>query len=339
MCQYNAVRTRGSPSRSLYLMNMARPPDRRLTSYLASYDPHVAHLTMAVREMVLDEAPEAIESISKGYALAIGFSFTGKPLKDGFCHIATYRGHVNLGFNRGALLPDPNRLLAGDGKLIRHVTIGSENDLNRPFVRRFIQAAIEQVGGRPNRAADETKVRRCAWAESDPLYREYHDDEWGVPQYDSRALWEMLMLEGFQAGLSWITILRKRDAFRKAFKQFDPRKVARFGERDVSRLLEDSGIIRSRAKIEATVGGARAYLAMQTSGEDFSAFVWKMAGGKPIQNRGPVPASTPLSEALSKALKKRGFKFVGPVIVYAWMQACGIVNDHALDCFRRRELS
>jgi DNA-3-methyladenine glycosylase I len=149
----------------------------------------------------------------------------------------------------------------------------------------------------------------------------------------------MLMLEGFQAGLSWITILRKRDAFRKAFKNFDPRRVARFGERDILRLLDDSGIIRSRAKIEATIGGARAYLAMQAAGEDFSAWVWKMAGGKPIQNRGPVPASTPLSEQLSKALKKRGFKFVGPVIVYAWMQAVGIVNDHAPDCFRRKAVS
>jgi DNA-3-methyladenine glycosylase I len=182
-------------------------------------------------------------------------------------------------------------------------------------------------------------IHRCAWAESDPLYREYHDHEWGVPQYDGRALWEMLMLEGFQAGLSWITILRKRDAFRKAFKQFDPKLVARFGERDISRLLGDAGIVRSRAKIEATIGGARAYLAMEAAGEDFSDFVWNLAGGKPIQNRGAVPVETPLSEELSKALKKRGFKFVGPVIVYAWMQAVGMVNDHAPDCFRRKVVS
>jgi len=182
-------------------------------------------------------------------------------------------------------------------------------------------------------------VRRCAWAASDPLYLAYHDHEWGVPQHDDRALWEMLMLEGFQAGLSWITILRKRDAFRKAFKQFDPKLVARFGERDIARLLGDAGIIRSRAKIEATIGGARAYLAMQAAGEDFSTFVWKMVGGKPIQNSGVVPASTPLSEEISKALKKRGFKFVGPVIVYAWMQAVGMVNDHATDCFRRKAVS
>ena len=185
----------------------------------------------------------------------------------------------------------------------------------------------------------EMTVRRCAWAESDPLYLAYHDQEWGVPQHDGRALWEMLMLEGFQAGLSWITILRKRDAFRKAFKQFDPKLVARFGERDIDRLLGDPGIVRSRAKIEATIGGARAYLAIQAAGEDFSTFVWKMAGGKPIQNSGLVPASTPLSEEISKALKKRGFKFVGPVIVYAWMQAVGMVNDHAPDCFRRKVVS
>jgi len=177
---------------------------------------------------------------------------------------------------------------------------------------------------------------RCSWVGKDPQMLAYHDEEWGVPEYDSRALWEKLMLDGFQAGLSWSTILRKRDAFRKAFKNFDPKKVARFEEADIARLLENAGIIRSRAKIEATVGGARAYLKMLSEGEDFSNFVWTMAGGKPIQNAGPVPASTPLSEEISKALKKRGFKFVGPVIVYAWMQATGIVNDHASDCFRRR---
>ncbi len=177
---------------------------------------------------------------------------------------------------------------------------------------------------------------RCSWAESDPLLRAYHDEEWGVPEYDSRALWEKLMLDGFQAGLSWSIILRKRDAFRKAFKRFNPKAVARFDEADVARLLQNAGIVRSRAKIEATIGGARAYLAMQEAGEDFSAFVWNAVGGKPIQNRGDVPASTPLSEELSKALKKRGFKFVGPVIVYAWMQAVGMVNDHASGCFRRK---
>jgi DNA-3-methyladenine glycosylase I len=177
---------------------------------------------------------------------------------------------------------------------------------------------------------------RCSWAGSDPQMVAYHDEEWGVPEYDGRALWEKLMLDGFQAGLSWSIVLRKRDAFRKAFKNFDPKKVARFEERDVARLLADPGIIRSRAKIEATIGGARAYLKMKDSGEDFSTFAWTMAGGEPIQNTGPVPASTALSEEMSKALKARGFKFVGPVIVYAWMQAVGIVNDHSPECFRRK---
>jgi DNA-3-methyladenine glycosylase I len=185
-------------------------------------------------------------------------------------------------------------------------------------------------------------LKRCAWAETDPLLRDYHDREWGVPLYDSRAMWETLMLEGFQAGLSWLTILRKRDAFREAFHNFDPEIVASFKAKDIARLLKNPGIIRSRAKIEATIKGARIYLAMQdlavqSSGEDFARTYWNMAGGKPILNTsGMVYAKTPLSERISADLKKRGFKFVGPVIVYAWMQAVGIVNDHAKDCFRRR---
>jgi DNA-3-methyladenine glycosylase I len=179
-------------------------------------------------------------------------------------------------------------------------------------------------------------VHRCAWAESDPLLMSYHDEEWGVPEYDGRALWEKLMLDGFQAGLSWLTILRKRDALRMAFENFRPEKVARFGESDIVRLLDNPGIVRSRAKIEATIGGARAYLAMQDSGEDFAMFVWGMAGGKPIQNSAQVLTKSPLSKEISRALKKRGFKFVGPVIVYAWMQAVGLVNDHTVQCFRRK---
>jgi DNA-3-methyladenine glycosylase I len=177
---------------------------------------------------------------------------------------------------------------------------------------------------------------RCTWANSTPIMQAYHDEEWGVPVYDSRALWEMLMLEGFQAGLAWSVILNKRPAFLKAFKNFDPEKVARFKEPDILRLLDDPGIVRSRAKIEATIQGARIFLDMQQSGEDFSQFIWGMAGNKPIQLKGPVPAKTPLSEEMSKTLKKRGFKFVGPVIVYAWMQAVGIANDHAPNCFRRK---
>jgi DNA-3-methyladenine glycosylase I len=180
-------------------------------------------------------------------------------------------------------------------------------------------------------------LQRCWWADSDELMRAYHDEEWGVPEHDSRALWEKLMLDGFQAGLSWITVLRKREAFRKAFKGFDPKVVAKFGEKDVERLLRDEGIIRSRAKIEATIAGAKAYLEMQKAGEDFSEWAWGMAGGKPIVNTSEkLPSKTELSEKISKELKKRGFKFVGPVIVYAWMQATGIVDDHSADCFRRK---
>ena len=182
--------------------------------------------------------------------------------------------------------------------------------------------------------------QRCAWAQGDELMRKYHDEEWGVPMRDSRALWEMLMLEGFQAGLSWSIILRKREGFRKAFKNFDPKKVAAFGEKDIARLMQDEGIVRARAKIVATIEGAKIFLAMQKdgqkSGEDFSKWVWGFVGGKPIQNSGPLPAKSELSEKISKELKKRGFKFVGPVIVYAWMQAIGMVNDHAETCFRRK---
>jgi DNA-3-methyladenine glycosylase I len=147
------------------------------------------------------------------------------------------------------------------------------------------------------------------------------------------------MLDGFQAGLSWLTILRKRDAFRKAFRGFDPVRVARFTEADVARLCLDPGIVRSRAKIQATIGNARAYLAMEKNGEDFARFCWAFAGNKPILGDGHVLAKTPLSEAMSRALKERGFKVVGPVIVHAWMQAVGIVDDHALDCFRRKEVT
>jgi DNA-3-methyladenine glycosylase I len=164
----------------------------------------------------------------------------------------------------------------------------------------------------------------------------YHDEEWGVPERYDRALWEKLMLDGFQAGLAWITVLRKRDAFRKAFAGFEPARVARFGERDVVRLLGDAGIIRSRAKIEATVAGARIYCDMADRGEDFGAYCWSFTGDKVRRGDGKTfPARTELSELVSKDLKRRGFKFVGPTIVYAWMQAVGIVNDHAAGCFRR----
>ena len=187
--------------------------------------------------------------------------------------------------------------------------------------------------------ANTKEKQRCAWSQNDPLMRQYHDEEWGVPIRDSRELWEILMLEGFQAGLSWQIILRKREGFRKAFKNFDPKKVAKFTEADIERLMQDEGIIRARAKIQATIDGAKIYLAMEKSGESFSTFLWNFVNGKPIQNTGPLPAKSELSEAMSKELKKRGFKFVGPVIVYAFMQAAGIVNDHAPDCFRRKAVA
>ena len=168
--------------------------------------------------------------------------------------------------------------------------------------------------------------------------RAYHDEEWGVPQHDSRMLWEMLMLEGFQAGLAWITVLRKRDAFRAAFAGFDPTQVARFGEADVERLMGDAGIIRARAKIDATIRGAQIYREMEDGGERFADFCWAFTDGAVVKGDGRrVPVSTPLSERISKEMKRRGFKFVGPTIVYAWMQAVGIVNDHSLGCFRRAQ--
>lgn len=186
---------------------------------------------------------------------------------------------------------------------------------------------------------DTHQHQRCAWAGSDPLLSAYHDTEWGLPQRDSRALWEMLMLEGFQAGLAWITVLRKREAFRSAFADFEPTAVARFGEKQILRLLDNPGIIRSRSKIEATIAGARIYGEMSARGEDFSAFCWAFTDGRTLAGDGKVaPAKTELSERISKELKRRGFKFVGPTIVYAWMQAVGMVNDHAKDCFRRRQV-
>jgi DNA-3-methyladenine glycosylase I len=175
---------------------------------------------------------------------------------------------------------------------------------------------------------------RCAWAERDPLERHYHDTEWGVPLRDSRALWECLMLEGFQAGLSWTVILRKREAFRAAFAGFDPERVAAFDESDILRLLADPGIVRSRAKIAATIEGARIYLAMQARGEAFGDYCWSFTGGRTVPGDGSTV--TPLSERVSKDLKRRGFKFVGPTIVHAWMQAVGIVDDHAPGCFLHR---
>lgn len=183
----------------------------------------------------------------------------------------------------------------------------------------------------------EDGICRCTWCGTDPLYVAYHDTEWGVPEYDSRALFEKLLLDGFQAGLSWITILRKRDNFRAAFDGFDPEKMARYTPKKCAALMQDAGIVRNRLKIEASVSNAQAYLAIP----DFSAYLWDFMDGRPLQNSlrsmSEIPAKTPLAEKMSKDLQKRGFRFVGPTIVYAFMQACGLVNDHLTGCFRRDE--
>lgn len=179
---------------------------------------------------------------------------------------------------------------------------------------------------------------RCVWAGSDPLYLAYHDQEWGVPVHDDRLLFEFLVLEGAQAGLSWITILRKRDAYRVAFDQFDPAKVAAYDDAKIEALLQNPGIVRNRLKVRAAVLNARGVLAIQDEFGSFAAFLWGFVGGQPRRNAWTsmreIPAETDESRAMSKALLKRGFKFVGPTICYAFMQACGLVNDHTVDCFR-----
>jgi DNA-3-methyladenine glycosylase I len=182
---------------------------------------------------------------------------------------------------------------------------------------------------------------RCGWAGSDSLYIAYHDEEWGTPLRDDRALYEMLVLEGFQAGLSWITILRKRENFRRAFDGFEPEKIASYDERKVAALMADAGIVRNRAKIEGAIASAKQYLEIMEESGGFRDYVWQFTGGRPIVNRwrsmSEVPAETAEARAMSKALKARGFKFVGPTICYAFMQATGMVDDHILDCFRRTE--
>lgn len=188
----------------------------------------------------------------------------------------------------------------------------------------------------------EQGTERCGWVGLEQIYIDYHDTEWGVPEYDSRALWEKLILDGFQAGLSWITILKKRDNFRAAFEGFDPNVIAGWGEAEVQRLLGDAGIVRHRGKIEATIGNAKAWQRIEAEG-GFDTFVWSYVGGAPVQNRwqtlAEVPASTPVSERLSKDLKKAGFRFCGPTIVYAWMQAVGMVNDHLVSCPRHEAVA
>lgn len=185
-------------------------------------------------------------------------------------------------------------------------------------------------------------TERCTWCGEDPLYVEYHDTEWGVPEWDSRALWEKLILDGFQAGLSWITILRKRDAFREAFEGFDPNVVAEWGEGDVQRLLRNAGIVRHRGKIEAAISNARAWQVIEQE-QGFDTYLWGFMGGEPLQTRfksmSDVPPETPLSKQISKDLKHRGFKFCGPTIVYAFMEAVGMVNDHIVTCHRHEEVA
>lgn len=183
-------------------------------------------------------------------------------------------------------------------------------------------------------------LERCPWCGEDPLYQHYHDNEWGVPLHDDRALFEFLTLEGAQAGLSWITILRKRENYRAAFDNFDATKVARYTARKVEKLLQDPGIVRNRLKVESTISNARAFLETQAAFGSFDRYLWDFVDGQPIVNRftslKQVPASTPLAEKLSKDLKKRGFRFVGPTIVYAHMQATGMVNDHLVGCHRHK---
>jgi DNA-3-methyladenine glycosylase I len=193
-----------------------------------------------------------------------------------------------------------------------------------------------------NAIVHDMDKHRCAWAGNDPLYRAYHDEEWGVPLHDERALFEFLILEGAQAGLSWITILKKRDHYRAAFDHFNPQRIARYGEDKIKSLLNDPGIVRNRLKVEAAVNNAQKFLEMQKEFGSFDAFIWQFIGGATRQNRwrrqADVPASTPESDAMSKELKRRGFKFVGSTICYALMQATGMVNDHVTDCFRHKEL-
>jgi len=183
---------------------------------------------------------------------------------------------------------------------------------------------------------------RCAWVTDDPLYIRYHDEEWGLPLHDDRRLFELLILEGAQAGLSWLTILKKREHYRRAFSGFDPQQVARFGQRQLRRLLADPGVVRNRLKLEATIANARAVLAVQQEAGSFDAFIWSFTGGRPIRNRWKNPRDVPTrsaaAEAMSRTLTERGFRFVGPTICYAFMQAVGMVNDHLVSCFRHDAL-
>jgi DNA-3-methyladenine glycosylase I len=188
-----------------------------------------------------------------------------------------------------------------------------------------------------------TAIHRCAWPGNDPLYISYHDEEWGVPLHDDHRLFEFLILDAFQAGLSWLTILRKRENFRRAFNQFDPGKIVAYSDKEVTHLMQDAGIVRNRQKILATIGNAGAFLEIQAEFGSFDSYIWQFVEGRPLHNRwktdAQVPATSPASEAMSRDLRTHGFRFVGPTICYAFMQAAGMVNDHITTCFRYREVA
>ncbi len=190
---------------------------------------------------------------------------------------------------------------------------------------------------------NNSPLHRCTWAGTDPLYQHYHDTEWGVPCFDDQTLFEFLILEGAQAGLSWITVLKKREHYRNVFDQFNPEKIALYSERKVEKLLSDPGIIRNRLKVMSSINNAKLFIDIKEKYGDFSSFIWGFVEGTPLINHWPslkeVPATTPTSDAMSKELKRRGFKFVGSTICYAYMQAVGMVNDHTVDCFRHQELT
>jgi DNA-3-methyladenine glycosylase I len=218
--------------------------------------------------------------------------------------------------------------------------MSSARKLPRPNMHEHADAGRNGMCSPMTKEAALLKKKRCAWAGTDPLYVSYHDEEWGVPVHDDGRLFEFLILEGAQAGLSWSTILRKRDAYRRAFDWFDPRKVARYDRGKIAALLADAGIVRNRAKIESAIKNAKAFLDVQEEFGSFDAYQWRFVDGHPIQNRrravSDIPARTAQSDAMSKDLKSRGFTFVGSTIIYAHMQAVGMVNDHVIDCFRHR---
>jgi DNA-3-methyladenine glycosylase I len=241
----------------------------------------------------------------------------------------------------GGVLPHPTP--ATPRKTAMTAVAPKEADLTKAF--DFLEVTVatlpRAVYARHAMAKQARQVQRCGWVSDDPLYIQYHDEEWGVPVHDDRKLFEMITLEGAQAGLSWITILRKRQGYLRAFDGFDTAKIARYDARRVQRLMADEGIVRNRLKIESTISNARALRDLQREHGSLDAFVWSFVGGKPLVHRprslGEIPPSSPESDALSKGLKAHGFRFVGSTIMYAFMQACGLVDDHVVGCFRAKK--